>query len=174
MLLSSARAVLFQQSHGLEPFHHFPQSIRSRSQNLIISNLKTSERVTFTTYLRRHHAFRGSLTIATHLCTPRPSPPPLILIQVQRHLSHILEPTRPIQRVSQLASIDMASQPRGVRQGKSPSYELGLGPFQVRECLGNKVASTKFAAGTRLRKGCSWATSDSSRQHRCASLPFTG
>lgn len=37
-----------------------------------------------------------------------------------------------------------------------------------------KVPSTKFAAGTRLRKGCSWATSDSSRQHRCAPLHFTG
>lgn len=55
--------------------------------------------------------------------------PSLILLQIHSHLPHILEPTSPIQRMAQPASIDIASQPRGVGVRESPADDLGSGSF---------------------------------------------
>lgn len=82
----------------------------------------------FTTYLPTHSSH--FLRLSDHSNPPLHTHtfPTLILIQIQPHLPHILEPTFPIQRMSQLASIDIASQPSSICVGKCPPYELGSSP----------------------------------------------
>lgn len=83
----------------------------------------------FATYLSTHTSH--FLRLSDHSDPPLHTHtfPSLIPIQIQPHLPYILEPTFSVQRMSQLTSIDIASQPSSICLGECPPYELGTSPF---------------------------------------------